>query len=471
MNNVYHKLKVNELFKGSIWYTLSNLLVKGINFLTIPLFTRILSPYQYGIVNNFIAWVSIGTVIIGLNLNTAISNAKFDYDTNMDEFLSTLMYFSVLFFTVVLLVTNIVIAFTVGDFSQKLILNSVMIQSFSMYLISFATTYFTIETKYVKNTFISFLTVFSNVVLSLIFMVTIFKDKPDLGRIYGSTAGLLVLSAFIIARFIQIGSIKINKDFLIYALKISLPVIPHSLGGIILSQFDRIMITQYSGNTEAGIYSYIYNISMIVNVLWLSINNAWIPWFYKRMTIQKFEEIKRNIKRSTYIFLIVTMLCTTLLTDLSKIIAPSSYYDGITLIIPICISYFFMFLYSFPVNYEFFLKKTSYIGISTVISAVINILLNIYYIPRYGYQAAGYTTLVTYILLFIFHYYVAQRISTANNTKFLESNVFIFSIIIIMFYGAGTLFFIGNIFEKYMVLVICMLMVIVKNKLKKVKGK
>ncbi|MGC3596088.1 oligosaccharide flippase family protein, partial [Enterococcus faecium] len=71
-----------------------------------------------------------------------------------------------------------------------------------------------------------------------------------------------------------------DKKQWIYALKISLPLIPHSLAKIVLAQFDRIMINSYLGPAAGGIYSYSSNIGIILSVIWMSTNNAWVPWFY-----------------------------------------------------------------------------------------------------------------------------------------------------------------------------------------------
>ncbi|MGJ0566744.1 polysaccharide biosynthesis C-terminal domain-containing protein, partial [Enterococcus innesii] len=117
--------------------------------------------------------------------------------------------------------------------------------------------------------------------------------------------------------------------------------------------------------------------------------------------------------------------------DLAKIMADSSYYSGIPLVIPICLGYFFQFLYSLPVNIEFYLKKTGYISFGTLFSAIVNIVLNLILIPVYGILAAGYTTAFTYFLLFLFHYNWAKRI--ISKQLFDTKLVMILTILMILF--------------------------------------
>ena len=76
----------------------------------------------------------------------------------------------------------------------------------------------------------------------------------------------------------------------------------------------------------------------------------------------------------------------------------------------VILSCFFQFLYSFPVNYEMYCKKTKKIGIATSITALINIVLNLWLIPLYGIVGAAIATLAAYFILFLIHDRVARLI-------------------------------------------------------------
>ncbi|HAP8444206.1 TPA: oligosaccharide flippase family protein, partial [Enterococcus faecium] len=173
-----------------------------------------------------------------------------------------------------------------------------------------------------------------------------------------------------------------------YALKISLPLIPHSLANIVLAQFDRIMINSYLGPAAGGIYSYISNIGIILSVIWMSTNNAWVPWFYGEMSKNNEKKVKKVSNYYLVVFTLITMIVMVVSIDLAKFMAPKDYYSGLSLVVPITLGYFFQFLYSLPVNAEFYEKKTSFIAIGTVASAIVNILLNMIFIPRLGIIAA-----------------------------------------------------------------------------------
>lgn len=452
------KILKNDLVKGSIWYTFANIFIKGINFLTIPLFTRMLSTEQYGFVNNFLAWVTIFTVLVGLNLNNAINNAAFDFKKDIDNFVGTILAFSIGVFIFFEIVLNVGMSIMNTE-HQLLYWNFVMLQSFALYVISIVSTYYTIKAQYYRNSLLSLLSVFGNIGMSVILMFSVYGAHPEWGRIIGSTCGLMILAIFLsVTIFLKMTTFP-HKRYILYSLKISLPVIPHSLGGLILAQFDRIMISWYWGDGSAGIYSYVYNLGTVINILWLSINAAWVPWFYRRMEDKKYSDIKNAMISLGYVFTAISCMCLVFLTDLGKIIAPKTYLSGLALIVPIGASYFFMFMYSYAVNFEFYLKKTVYIGATTVLSAILNIVLNIILIPRFGYMIAGYTTLITYICLYISHHIVANRLERTMRINIFPAKSFILMIVIFLTYCIVILSVYNLISIRYLVLFIVLIVI------------
>ena len=71
---------------------------------------------------------------------------------------------------------------------------------------------------------------------------------------------------------------------------------------------------------------------------------------------------------------------------------------------------YMVFLYSFPVNFQFFYNRTLNIAIGTCLSALINIILNFILIPPYGMYGAAIATLIAYISLFAFHQIIARYV-------------------------------------------------------------
>lgn len=411
MLTLIEKIKSSSLVKSSFWYTVGNFFIKGITFITIPLFTNIMTVEDYGLVNNYTAIVSIFSLFVGLSLNGAINNANFEFKEDIKGFMSSTLFLSTLSFTVFLILGNSYFFFQDSFFElSQTIFNLMIFQSYGNFLINFLSAYFTINVQYFKFLALSILSTILNIGLSLVMIFTIFESDRYIGRVVGSSGTFIVIGLLIYLAIIFKGKKMINLDYWKFSLKIALPLIPHSLSNVLLSQFDRIMVNSYSGSFDAGIYSYIYNLGVVLSVIWASTNNGWVPWFFAEMEKKDYEKIKKTSNYYMLLFGAVTLVSMLVLIDIAKIMAPVEYLVGIPLIIPILLGYYFQFLYSLPINVEFFKKKTSYIALGTISSAIINIVLNIIFIPKYGYIAAGYTTVVAYFFLFLFHYFLAKRI-------------------------------------------------------------
>lgn len=407
-----NQLKRSSLLKSSFWYTIGNFFVKGMSFITIPIFTNIMSVEEYGLVNNFTAIAAIFTLFVGLSLNGAINNANFEFKNNIHGFMSSILFLSTCSFLFFVIVGNILYSFVDFYFDlSQLIFNIMILYSYGKFLISYISAYYTINIEYFNFLKVSILSTILDIGFSLIFMLIVFRNDLYIGKIIGSTVGTLIIGVIIYISIILKGKELYNKEYWIFALKISIPLVPHALAGVVLNQFDRIMVNYYRGAFEAGIYSYIYNLGAVLAVIYSSSNHAWVPWFYKKMESNENGIIRKVSNLYIILFSMITIVSMLILIDIAKIMGPEEYQQGIPLLIPILLAYYFQFLYSLPVNVEFYKKKTTYIAMGTLLSALINVLLNALFIPIYGYMAAGYTTMIAYIFLFIFHYFIAKNIT------------------------------------------------------------
>ncbi|MGO4995024.1 oligosaccharide flippase family protein [Jeotgalibaca porci] len=415
-------LKESKLVQASFWYTIGNIFIKGINFITIPLFTNLMTVNEYGQINNFLAMATIMGIFVGLSLYGSINNANFDFKDNMKQYMSSILFLSTLALVGFFILGNVLYLFRDEYFSiSQTGFVFLILQSYGTFLVNFLAAYFTIKVQYFRFLTLSFLSIIFNVSFSVLFMLTVYSENRYIGRVVGSTVGIGILGAAIYILVMAKGRELVNKKYWKYGLSITLPLIPHLLSQNILSTFDRTMIRNVVGDYEAGIYSYILNLGVVLSVLWGSMNSAWVPWFYNEMNEKNYEKIKKTSNIYTLFFAAITLMVMLVMVDVAKIMAPAEYRVGIPLIIPILLGFYFQFLYSLPVNSEFYLKKTNYIALGTVSSAVIKIILNYIFLPRFGYQSAAFTTMISYFFLFVFHYTLSKKLvgRTLFDTKVL----------------------------------------------------
>lgn len=433
--NIQRRLSIEA--KAGLSYTFGNLLVNGIAFLTMPLFTRLLSQREYGTISIYATYVNIMLVIIGLNLNAAVVRASLDYKSDFEDFLASNLLLSSFSFAII---SFIILVFIV-PISHLTNLSTIvwlliLLQSYSTFIINYNSARCVALYKYKEQITISLANVIVGTILSSI-LVLILHNNKYLGKIAGGLAPMIIFAIMLFSRFMKRRTKKLSTKHWKYALKLSIPIMPHMLAHLILGQSDRILIQSYIGKSAAGMYSLAYNIGLILQIIITSINNAWVPWFFKRLDDKDETSI---LKKSKDLFALVVFLSLGLIfisPELLKIVAPISYSSAGGVIPIIVLSYVFQFMYTLLVNVQFYEKKNYYVPIGTSIAAGLNIVLNIHFIPIYGYEVAAYTTLASYFVLFLVHY--------AVNKRMLKSSLFSFSYFLVYLMPAAVgvvLFFI-----------------------------
>ncbi|WP_058485670.1 oligosaccharide flippase family protein [Defluviitalea phaphyphila] len=409
-NKLLYKFN-NKIIKAGLWYTVGNFLLKGVVFITIPIFTRLLTTSDYGMVNTYIAYEKILSIIIGVGLVGTVKNAKYEFKEEFESYLLSVVELSFMIFMFFLLIGNTFFESIQKYFEfNQFIYNLLILSSYSSFLISFISQRYIIEFKYKKFLSISFLNTIFSVIISLIIIMILQSDKY-MGRIIGNSLPMIIIGICILISLTNKKIKKRNrKKHIKFGLVMGLPLVIHYLSQNVLAQFDRIMIQKYIDPSQVGIYSFVYNIGTILIVILYSIQNIWDPWIYSKMDKKDYKTIYNNSKYYIVLFSILTIGLVTISPEIIMIMGPEEYWSGIDMILPIVLSVYFNFLYVLPVGIEYFLKKTNYIAIGTVAAAILNIILNIYFIPLYGAISAAYTTLISYICLFIFHWIILKKL-------------------------------------------------------------
>lgn len=413
-------MKKNQVIKAGIGYTVGNYCIKGLTFLTIPIFARLLSTSDYGIYNTFVAYEAILYLFIGFALNTSYKNAKLKYGLisegnskyNFETYASVTVIFMMAVAIVWLIVANLFFPLLGNDLSlDRISINLLVVYAFGSAVIACFNARASLTYQYKNFLKVAFLNVVGNIGISVILIETIFNKERYMGRIIGTVLPIFILAVVIIGKWIKVTRPRYAKEFLKWGLKFSLPIVPHGISQVILSQFDRIMITNMVGSAQSGVYSFAYNIYSILSVTYTSIDTVWGQWFYDKLGSKNFEAIKKYSSIYMVSMLLFSMSVMLASPELILILGSVKYRDAIYCVIPIIAGGYFAYLYTIPCEIEYYNAKTGFIALGTVSAAVINIVLNYLCILRWGYVAAAYTTLVTYIIYFLFHYLLAWQIN------------------------------------------------------------
>lgn len=396
--------------KGSFWFLLCGFLSRGISFITVPIFTRLLSTEEYGQFNVFNSWFGIVSVIITLNLSHGVyAQGLVKFDDKRNEYSSSLQG---LCFTLVLIWSLIYFGFHNLFNSLFSMTTMQMICMLTMCWTGAVFSFWSVEQrneyKYKKLLIITAAVTFAKPVLGIILILN--SDNKVTARILG--LAVVELIAYIGLFFSQMHKGKTFFSFKIwkYALAFAVPLVPHYLSSVVLSSSDKIMIEKMTGFSEAGIYGLAYSVSQIMMIFNSALLQTTEPWLYKKIKNKQIKDIS-DVSIPMMIFVaVINIVLIAFAPEIIYIFAPAEYHKSVYVVPPVVMSVFFTFLYSFFALFEFYYEKKKYIAISTSAGAVVNIFLNYIFIDIFGYYAAGYTTLVCYIIYAACHYIFMRKI-------------------------------------------------------------
>lgn len=395
--------------RAAVLFTCCSILQKGVAFLLTPVYTRIMPPGAYGQYSVFLAWYQLIMIFTTLNMwNYLINNGIIKYGEQRNSFISSLFGLS----TALTIVWFIVYLPCSGLWETLTGLSRAsMLLMFLELLLMPAFEYFCASKRfdYQAGPVVA-LSMAITLITPLISvpMILLSGDKgfaAIAGKVIGSSLGYIVAVIYIIR-----GSRHFfDKEYWLYALKFNLPLIPHFLSMLVLSQCDRIMIDRMCGSDATGMYSVAYQAGMALQVLNAGILSVYVPYTYKSI---KAGAIGRIEQSATFLLLLIGManlFAVLVAPELMRILAPPDYQMAVYVVQPVTMSNLFIFLFNLFANIEYYWNQTKQVAVASIVSAIANIILNYIFINLYGFIAAGYTTLFCYALFSFCHYLFMKR--------------------------------------------------------------
>ncbi len=403
---------------SSIIYVLGSFLNSGLAFITTPVFTRLLTPEDYGITSVYAVWVTVFSIFIGLQTSSTIPIACIQFDKKaINQYLSTTLFLSTISFIMISLFIMVLEKTIISLLNISfLLLFILLMESFFNYVKQFYNTYL-IQTKQpIKSLLLSVGYSILSVGLSLFLIIT-WNEEHYFSKIIGTAFVTCLFGICLYILIIKRGKKLVLLKYWRFCLPLAFPVILHLLSTFILGQSDHVMIQNMLGNYEAGIYSFACSISNILAILCSATNNAWVPWYYENTKANNTKGINQLAKKYILLFSLGTCAIMLMSPEVMKILGPEEYWSAGRVIAMVVFGIYFNFLYTFAVNYEFYSQNTRWIAVGSICAAAVNIGLNLLLIPQFGGMGAAVATLISYFALFVFHNIIATRLGGFNISK------------------------------------------------------
>lgn len=392
-----------QIVKNSVIYLGSSVLNKSIPFLLLPVMTKYLSQQEYGVLSIYMILITFGGAVIGMNINMNIS--KNFFKVSKDElaiYIGNILIILFLSFGAFFFITFIIISFVDTVFSiTKIWLLFIPIICLMMMINNINTTVLRNEGRpYIYGVF-----EISNTIIkmSVTVLLLVSYNYGWHSQVVGLMAAYFILCIVDIVYLYKRNYINftIEKSKIISILKLSIPLIPHVLGGVIIAMSDRFFIEHMVSLEAVGLYSVGYMFGMVVMLFTDAFIKSWSPWFYKNLS-SPIDNNKQKIVKYTYLYMLLIFMMVVFISALGEYIFPyfvdEKFYSAKEFILWIAIGFGLRGVYQIFFSYLIYIDKTHFLAISTLITVVINLLMNYFLIESYGTIGAAYATIIAWVV-------------------------------------------------------------------------
>ncbi len=395
--------KLTSLSKQSAIYGLGTFLNQGIGFLLIPVYARFLSTEDYGINGSVSAFIGILGIVLTLSLESAVTRIYYDLKSEKER----RAYFGRAW--LVMLSFGLAVALLMevaGDGIFALLFPDIpfdpygRLATWGSYLAVFGVLPSVIwRVREQARTFVTFSVsqFLFRVLLNIVFVVYLQQGATGIFRSF-FLANLLYAVPYAWVT-LKNSSLSRGAQHLRESIAFALPLVPHRLSNWILNVSDRILLQNYVSLGDIGLYSMGYRVGMTLAAFLDAINLAWAPFYFK--TAQEVDG-RQSLARLVTYYMFGLMFLTLAVVLLSReaifLVAAPRFYPAAQVVPAIAFAYSLHGVYLAMVSGLAYVKQTRWILAATMVSAAVNVGLNLLFIPRYGIWAAAGSTLVAFFV-------------------------------------------------------------------------
>jgi len=396
--------KIKRLAKDSFIYSIGGLTGQFLGIFLVPIYTRIFSSNQYGIIDLISTVTAFITLFLVLGTDSAVARFYIDSDDDRDKKLtaSTALYFKLLSVPLVILVLIL--------YSHELSLLIFKDESYSKYLIiallsipfAMCHSFFLYMLRWMFQT-VRYAVLSVGLVLasaSLTIYLVVFLGKGIIGIYWANliTYAIFSLIGFWLTR--ENYTLTFSFERLKELLAFGIPLVPAAIAFYLMTYSDRYFLIYFTDLKEVGLYSIGNKVASLLGLVTMGFAMAWGPLVYDTY---REEDSKRTYSKVFDYFSIATAFIVLILSVFSRellTIFTTEEYIAAYIVVPFLVTSLAVYTagdYILAIGLGI-AKKTIHRGRIGVIAAVVNIFLNSLLIPFYGMVGAAIATLISFLL-------------------------------------------------------------------------
>lgn len=407
------KKKTNLIRDGGV-YTATNLLNSLVPFFLLPGYTRVLTLGDYGVLAIFENFITFLAPILMFGVSGVLSVDYFRKKRIFvilfsSAFVVPCFLFLVLLISVCLIPVSSLFQGAVDRCDVMVLLAVGMFQVVTLLRLML----FQVQKKPMHYLMLQGWVILAGVGLTAHLVISSLQGWH--GRLsalfiaYG-IAAIYSLLSFYFGGYLKLTSVVFKK--VKYVVRVGGPLVPHSLGMLLIIYFDRILLAKYWGAEEVGRYAFAHQLAMGVSLIQNSFTQAWGPYLFSAMSDSSKSSKIRVVAISFVAFLFICCLLLIFISNyLSEFVFGKEFELNIFILSMVAFGFFFTGVYKVFVGFVFYEKQTKYLTKIAVVVVLCNIGLNSALIPMFGADAAAVVMLLSMMLLAWLTYLISQRVS------------------------------------------------------------
>jgi O-antigen/teichoic acid export membrane protein len=414
-------------------YGLSSIVGRLLNYLLVPLHTRVFLPEQYGVVTEMYSYVAFLLIVLTYGFETAFFRfARNEQDKSQVYSTSLISLFvsSVFFFLLTIIFSNdIANRIEYPKHADYIIWFALILATDAITAIPFAK--LRLENKAFKFAFIKLINIGVNILGNLFFLLFcpwVLKDtssmfyslassvySPEFGVGYVFISNLLasVVTFILLLPDMLKAGISFQSNLWIRMMKYSLPLLVGGLAGITNEMFSRVSM-KYQLNEdvamhELGIFGACYKVAVLMTIFIQTFRFAAEPFFFSQSKEKDAKKLYADVMTWFVIACSTIYIGVLLFMNVVKYFIGETYHEGLGIVPVLLMANIFLGIF-FNLSIWFKLNDKTHFGAwLAIFGAILTVGLNYFLIPLYGYEGASWATFIVYLSMMIASYVLGSK--------------------------------------------------------------
>lgn len=419
--------------KAGFWYVISTFLVRGMGFLTTPIFSRLMSAEHYGEFSTYASWQAILVIIVGAELHNTVARAYYDFKDDFDQYVSTVTLASCALTTIcyVLFLLGSKWLFKVVSIPEHL----VHILFFTMMCQSCKSIYMARERTLYRYKSVAALSTFIVVVPTLIAVALVVLAEEHMrldARIYGFYLPTALIGLACAVAMVVRGK-RFNAKYLKYAFVLSLPLMVHYLTAHLLTSSNTIVTKAVLGAEAVAVISVASSANHILTIFLQAVSGALTTWLMDNLEQDNMKRARRGTLLYTGGIALMAIGVILLAPEVVWILGGAKYAQS-TLLMPAMVTSALVqsvtTVFTIILTYK---KRVAHTAIFTAVVAALCIVAKVYLLPVFGVQSVPYINIAAFGILFVINYVLVRKAGGAKAVNLKGIVLVLLAVMLVMF--------------------------------------